>query len=120
VLYVEDNPTNQLLMSEIFARMDDIQLTMASSAEEGLEIARRAPPDLVIMDINLPGMSGFDALERLSDDAATAHIPVIALTAMAGPQDIARGLAAGFHEYLTKPADVAQVIAAVERHLGLK
>jgi CheY-like chemotaxis protein len=76
----------------------------------GVEVARACLPDVILMDINLPGISGTDALKMLRDDATTAHIPVIALSANAMPRDIQRGLEAGFFRYLTKPIKVTEFL----------
>ena len=103
LLYVEDNPANLRLVEQLIARRPDMQLLSAGDANRGIEIARTAQPDVILMDINLPGISGFDALRILKDDPATERIPVIALSANAMPRDIERGLKAGFFRYLTKP-----------------
>ena len=103
LLYVEDNPANLRLVEQLIARRPDLQLLSAGDANRGIEIARTAQPDVILMDINLPGISGFDALRILKDDPATEKIPVIALSANAMPREIERGLNAGFFRYLTKP-----------------
>lgn len=110
VLYVEDNPLNMKLMQKIFAgRRPDLELHEALSAEQCLEMAHERPPALILMDINLPGMDGYAALEALKRDSRTAHIPVVALTANAMKGDRERGEAAGFVDYLTKPLDVKEL-----------
>ena len=119
VLYIEDNPLHRLLMEEIFVNMETLSLLSADSAERGLALIDEQRPSLVLMDIDLPGMSGFEALERMKARPATASIPVIALTAGAADQDVARGLAAGFGDYLTKPVEIGRLIAAMERLLGV-
>ena len=106
VLYIEDNPANLMLVETLVARRSDIRLLSASDGPSGIEIAHTARPDVILMDINLPGMSGTKALAILAADPATAHIPVIAISANAMPSDIAKGLAAGFVRYLTKPIRV--------------
>jgi CheY-like chemotaxis protein len=103
VLYVEDNPANLMLVENLLARRSDIRLLSARDGTSGIETARSALPDVVLMDINLPGISGTEALRILAHDPATAHIPVIALSANAMPRDIVKGLEAGFFRYLTKP-----------------
>ena len=85
LLYVEDNPVNLMLVEDIIERRPDIRLLSARDAVRGIEIARAAQPDVVLMDINLPGISGIQALKLLREDPATAHIPVIALSANAMP-----------------------------------
>ena len=106
VLYIEDNPANLMLVETLVARRGDMRLLSASNGLSGIEIARSARPNVILMDINLPGMSGDKALTILAADPTTAHIPVIAISANAMPSDIAKGLAAGFVHYLTKPIRV--------------
>ncbi len=103
LLYVEDNPANMMLVRDIIARRPDIRLLSAVDGKSGIELARASQPDVVLMDINLPGLSGIDAMRILTADPSTAHIPVIALSANAIPRDIEKGLEAGFFRYLTKP-----------------
>jgi CheY-like chemotaxis protein len=106
VLCVEDNPANLMLMETLLDRRTDIRLLTARNGKRGIEIAHAAQPDVILMDINLPGISGITALKILREDPATAHIPVIALSANAMPRDIEKGLDAGFFRYLTKPIKV--------------
>ena len=103
LLYVEDNPANLLLVENLLERRPDIHLLSAQDGLRGIEIARASLPDVILMDINLPGISGIHALEILRKDPTTAHIPVIALSANAMPRDIVKGLEVGFFRYLTKP-----------------
>ncbi|MDP2875016.1 MAG: response regulator [Holophaga sp.] len=110
LLYVEDNPANLNLVVQIMARLPDIQLLTAVDGLLGVEMAREAQPDLILMDINLPGISGFEALRILRIDPTTAHIPVIAISADAMPCDIEKGLMAGFAGYLTKPIRVSELL----------
>ncbi len=114
LLYVEDNPANLMLVEDLIARRSDLRLLSARDGDRGIEIARAARPDVILMDINLPGMSGIAALRILADDPATAHIPVIALSANAIPRDIERGLQAGFFRYLTKPIKVAEFMDTLD------
>jgi CheY-like chemotaxis protein len=106
LLYVEDNPANLMLIEDLVARRPDIRLLSARDGNRGIEIARASLPDVILMDINLPGISGIDALRALAADPTTVHIPVIALSANAMPRDIEKGLEAGFFRYLTKPIKV--------------
>jgi len=108
LLCVEDNPDNLLLVEELIGRRPDICLASAKDAQTGIDLARAMHPDVILMDINLPGLSGVEALRILTLDPATANIPIIALSANAGPRDIARGLDAGFFRYLTKPIKVTE------------
>ena len=114
LLYVEDNPANLMLVEDLIARRPDIRLLSARDGDRGIEIARAARPDVILMDINLPGISGIAALRILADDPATAHIPVIALSANAIPRDIERGLEAGFFRYLTKPIKVDEFMDTLD------
>jgi signal transduction histidine kinase/ActR/RegA family two-component response regulator len=119
LLYVEDNPANLMLVEDLVARRPDLRLLSAKDAPRGLEIARTARPDVILMDINLPGMSGLQALRILADDPLTAAIPVVALSANAVPRDIQRGLDAGFFRYLTKPIKVNEFMDTLDLALKL-
>ncbi|CAD5365902.1 Hybrid sensor histidine kinase/response regulator [Rubrivivax sp. A210] len=114
LLCVEDNPANLLLVERLIARRPDIQLISARDGRSGVEMARALVPDLILMDINLPGIGGLTALRILAQDPATAHIPVIALSANAMPRDIEKGLQAGFFRYLTKPIKVDEFMATLD------
>ncbi len=114
LLYVEDNPANLLLVEDLLGRRPDLHLLSASDGISGVAAARASRPDLILMDINLPGMSGVEALRVLALDPLTAQIPVIGLSANAGPRDIAMGLEAGFFRYLTKPIKVAELLATLD------
>ena len=113
VLYVEDNSANLQLMALIINRISSLKLISAPSAELGLDLAIKAQPDLVILDINLPGMDGFGALKKLQTMDETKDIPVIALSANAMPRDVEKGIKAGFRQYLTKPIQVQETMAAI-------
>ncbi|EHR72183.1 PAS domain S-box [Burkholderiales bacterium JOSHI_001] len=114
VLCVEDNPANLMLVQKLLARRPDIRLLTACDGRAGIELARESLPDVILMDINLPGISGITALKILAGDAATAHIPVVALSANAMPRDIEKGLEAGFYRYLTKPIKVDEFLATLD------
>lgn len=118
VLYVEDNPANVVFMKDLLGSFDNIELLTAPTAEVGIELARQHVPDVVIMDINLPGMSGVEALRVLRATSATSAIPVIALTAAASERDKQRGTQAGFYRYLTKPVRVDELLGALEALLA--
>lgn len=117
LLYVEDNPANMKLMERLVDKIDGLTLIPAYTAEQGLEIATVEVPDLIILDINLPGMDGFQALARLKEHKETAHIPVLALSASAREDDINKGLEAGFHNYLTKPMNIVETINFIQKIL---
>src|SRR6202795_1167561 len=114
LLYVEDNPANLTLVEQLIARRSDIRLLTAVSGTLGIEIARASQPEVILMDINLPGISGIEALKILREDPATAHIPVVALSANAMQRDIKKGMEAGFFYYLTKPIKVNEFMDALD------
>lgn len=120
LLYVEDNPANVTLIEDIIEMRTDFFLLTARDGFAGVEQARLAQPDLILMDINLPGMSGTEALKILTKDPLTKHIPIIALSANAIPQDIEKGLAAGFFRYLTKPIRIDEFMNTLDAALELK
>ena len=117
LLYVEDNPANLKLVEQLIARRPTIRLLTAVDGNMGIQLARAHQPEMILMDINLPGISGIEALKILRDDPATAHIPIVALSANAMPRDIARGLEAGFFSYLTKPIKVSAFMEALDAAL---
>ncbi len=117
LLYVEDNPANLMLIDKLIARRPDLRLMSARDGQRGVEIARASSPDVILMDINLPGISGIEALRILAADAATSRIPVIALSANAMPHDIVKGLEAGFFRYLTKPIKVSELMDTLDEAL---
>jgi len=117
VLYVEDNPANLELVEQLVARRPDLRMLSAADGALGIEFARTCQPELILMDINLPGISGIEALKILRADPATAHIPILALSANAAARDIERGLEAGFFNYLTKPIKVDQFMDALDAAL---
>lgn len=113
VLYVEDNPDNIQLMETILSQVDGLQVEAAYTAEQGIAAAQSNPPNLILMDINLPGMNGLEALAELRACDKTRDIPVIAISASVMAHDVQRGLDAGFAAYLPKPLDISQVMQAV-------
>ena len=118
LLYIEDNPANLRLVQEIVRMRADLRLLAAPDAQLGIDMARTHRPEIILMDLNLSGMSGLQALRILREDPATAAIPVIALTANAMPREVERGLAAGFFRYLTKPIDIGNFNQAVDGTLA--
>ncbi|MFZ2726154.1 MAG: PAS domain S-box protein [Methylococcaceae bacterium] len=113
VLYVEDNPANLKLVEQIIMRHGNMSLLSAVEGNLGIELAINQSPDVILMDINLPGINGFEALKILQDNAITTAIPVIAISANAMPRDIERGLQAGFFRYITKPIKVNEFVEAL-------
>jgi PAS domain S-box-containing protein len=118
VLYVEDNEVNQLLMAGMLGHRPAIGLRIASHGEEGLAMAAARPPDLVLLDIQLPDIDGFEVLRRLRDLPGLRHTPVIAVSANAMPSDLDEARRAGFADYLTKPLAMKSLLAAVDAHLA--
>ncbi len=117
LLYVEDNPANLRLVKKIISTHKGLSLLDAHTAELGLEIARAYQPELILLDINLPGMDGHEALRHLQNDPATSHIPVVAITANAMERDIRKGLDAGFVAYLTKPLQITDFLTLLDELL---
>jgi PAS domain S-box-containing protein len=117
LLYVEDNQANMRLVEQLIARRPDLRLLTAVDGTLGIEIARTARPTVILMDINLPGISGVEALKVLRADSSTAHIPVVALSANAMPRDIEKGLQAGFFRYLTKPIKINEFMQTLDAAL---
>lgn len=115
VLYVEDNAANLRVVERLLARHGEYQLISAPDAEHGVELARAHQPDLILMDINLPGMDGYAALKWLRTHEETQHIPVVALSADAMQGDVNRGMSAGFDAYIAKPVRVAAVLEMLRR-----
>jgi len=114
LLYVEDNPANLKLIEQLIARRPDMRLLSATDGTRGIQLARANQPEVILMDINLPGISGIEALRILREDPETAHIPVVALSANAMPRDIEKGLQAGFFRYLTKPIKVNEFMQTLD------
>ncbi len=117
VLYVEDDPANLRLVQKILSKRADIELLAAGNADDGVVLAARSRPDLILLDINLPGVDGFAILQRLRAEPATRTTPVIAVTSKAMTRDIECGRAEGFTEYLTQPINVAGFLETLDRCL---
>ena len=118
VLYIEDNPVNVALMEAMLERLGGIELRCAALPEEGLRMAAEAPPALILLDIQLPGMDGFEVLARLRARPATRAVPVVAVSANALPADIEAARLAGFDDYLTKPLQLPLLLGTVQRLLS--
>jgi PAS domain S-box-containing protein len=117
VVYVEDNPSNLAFMRDLVGDLPSVELLTAPTAEIGLPLIRAHQPAVVIMDINLPGMSGLDAVKQLQQWPETRAIPIVGLSAAALIKDTARAKEAGFYRYLTKPVKVAELTAVLEELL---
>jgi len=117
LLYIEDNRANMELVEEIIDCRADLRLLGAGDGTQGIALARIHQPDVILMDINLPGISGIQALKILRADPVTTHIPVLAISANAMPHDIKKGLESGFFRYLTKPINVNEFMEAIDEAL---
>jgi CheY-like chemotaxis protein len=119
VLYVEDNPANLMLVEQIIENHPDISMLTAGDGNMGIALARTHLPDVILLDINLPGISGFETLKILQEDPSTAHIPVLAISANAMPHDSDKALKAGFFSYLTKPIKINEFMNKLNMALEL-
>lgn len=117
LLIVDDNAAGRESLAEVFRAMG-YEAEVAADGPAGLEAARVEKPDLILMDLSLPGLDGWECTRRLRADPATAHIPVVAMTAHVTPGDRERALAAGCDDHHPKPADFPQLIAQIERLLA--
>lgn len=119
ILYVEDSPANVALMVQYFSVIEGgPELVIAETGEEGVEAARTRRPALVLMDINLPGISGLEAMVQLRNDPTCADIPIVAISADAMPDEIKKAMDAGFDDYLTKPIQLKLLKSVIERNTG--
>jgi CheY-like chemotaxis protein len=118
LLYVEDNPANLRLVSQLLTRRQDIKLVTAHTGTLGLEFALAYRPDIILLDINLPGMDGYQLKAELAQHNETRSTPVLALSANAMPRDIEKGAQAGFLHYLTKPIDIQKLMGAIDDVMG--
>ncbi|MGZ5051791.1 MAG: ATP-binding protein [Methylobacter sp.] len=114
LLYIEDNPANLRLLHKVIDTHTSLLLLEARTAEQGLAIAKVQRPDLIMLDINLPGMNGFEVLSRLQGSPDTSNIPVVAISANAMERDIKKGLDAGFIDYLTKPLEIPKLLELLD------
>ena len=119
LLYVEDNPANLMLVEQIIEGLPHLRMLSAHDGNLGITVARTHLPDVILLDINLPGISGFQVLKILREDPLTAHIPVLAISANAMPRDVEKGMEAGFFRYLTKPIKVNEFMEALDMALEL-
>ncbi len=117
MLYIEDNPANLRLVTQLLKRQSEIKMWSASDPLIGLELAEKHHPDLILLDINLPGIDGFEVLQRLKQRQSTQTIPVIAISASAMPDDIKKGLSKGFDDYITKPINIKNLLQSINYFL---
>jgi CheY-like chemotaxis protein len=118
LLYIEDNPVNVMLVSELVGMRPNLTLDVAVDGESGVRCALETRPDLILVDMQLPDIDGHEVRRRLSDHLRTAHIPCIALSANAMPEDIERALKSGFADYWTKPLDFKAFMGAIDVLFG--
>ena len=118
VLYIEDNPVNALIISEMVARRTDLSLLVATDGASGVRQAQELLPELILLDMQLPDFDGFEVLRQLRAEPRTAGIRCIALSANAMPADIQRALNAGLSDYWTKPLDLKAFMAALDALFG--
>ena len=118
VLYIEDNPANARLMQQLLSSLPGVHLLLADTPEQGLRLAAEATPDLILLDIHLPGMDGYQVLERLKGTPGCADIPTVAVSADAMPEHMARARAAGFRDYLTKPMEMDALYRLLGQYLS--
>ncbi len=119
ILVVDDEPGNVALIGRLMENLG-YDVATAVDGETGIDEARRIQPDLIILDVNMAGMNGFDACRQLKRDAATRRIPIVMATGLDAPEDRARGIAAGADAFLVKPFDLGELMARVESLLRLK
>ncbi|MDH5516342.1 MAG: response regulator [Gammaproteobacteria bacterium] len=117
VIYIEDNAANQRLVTQVFKRLPEIELLNADEPVSGLELVALHNPDLILLDINLPGMDGFEVFKRLKADEKTSNTPVIAISANAMQEDIDKALAMGFEDYIVKPINISALLQVLENML---
>ena len=118
ILYVEDEPSFQALVSIMLERAD-FHVDLAANGEEGVAMALAAPYDLILMDLMMPGVDGFEATRRLKADPAWATKPIVAVTGLTSPEDVKRAYAAGVCDYVAKPFKRNQLLDLVYKHLSL-
>jgi CheY-like chemotaxis protein len=114
IVYVEDNPRNVAFMADLLSELPEVELLTAPTAELGIELIRARLPNVVLMDIHLPGIDGFEAMRRLQALPETSHIPVIALSAAGRVQEAKLIASSGFHSYFDKPVNVDALLQALQ------
>ena len=117
VIYIEDNAANQRLVTQVFKRLPKLELLNADEPVTGLELIELHKPDLILLDINLPGMDGFEVFQRLKEKENSKNTPVIAISANAMQEDIDKALAMGFEDYIIKPIDISALLQVLENTL---
>jgi CheY-like chemotaxis protein len=118
ILYIEDNLYNVQLVERLLLQRPDIQLLTSVQGSPGIDIAQLRHPDLILLDVHLPDINGFDVLHRLRTDPVTTTIPVVVLSADATPGQVRKFREAGANEYLTKPLDLKLLLGLIDNYLG--
>jgi CheY-like chemotaxis protein len=118
ILYIEDNLYNVQLVERLLLQRPDIQLLTSVQGSPGIEIAQHRHPELILLDVHLPDINGFDVLQRLRTDPVTATIPVVVLSADATPGQVRKFREAGANDYLTKPLDLKLLLGLIDNYLG--
>ena len=118
ILYIEDNLYNVQLVERLLLQRPDIQLVTSVQGTPGIEIAQGRHPELILLDVHLPDINGYDVLERLRTDPTTSNIPIVVLSADATPGQVRRFRDAGANEYLTKPLDLKLLLGLIDNYLS--
>jgi CheY-like chemotaxis protein len=118
VLYIEDDLVNIKLMLDIFSEFLPYDFISATNAEDGISMAKEHEPNLILMDINMAGMGGYQALAVMKDDAELEKIPVIAISGDTMPEHLEKALAAGFIDYIFKPFNIMEFVETIKQHLS--
>lgn len=119
ILYIEDNLYNVQLVERLLLQRPDIQLLTSVQGIPGIDIAQLRHPDLILLDVHLPDINGFDVLQRLRTDPVTATIPIVVLSADATPGQVRKFTEAGANEYFTKPLDLKLLLGLIDNYLGV-
>jgi ribose transport system substrate-binding protein len=118
ILYIEDNLLNLQLVKEILGTIQGISLISAMTGSEGMELAAEWRPDLILLDLNLPDLHGYEVFDRIKANPAYEQTPIIALSANAMPEEINQALGKGFTEYICKPIDIMAFLTVLSKHLS--
>lgn len=116
VLYIEDHPAQRDILAQML-ELNGFEVSVASDGVEGVEKTRAWLPDLILMDLRMPRMDGFEAIKIIRSEEETAHIPIIAISAWASAKHKERALAAGANEHFTKPVDLNRLLTTIGRYL---
>lgn len=118
ILYIEDDQTNLQLVQFIFSRREDLDLIEAETGSAGIQMAIQHQPDMILLDLSLPDIDGFNVFKQLQNHDATSHIPVIALSGNNTEEDVQKGMDAGLQGYLSKPISVVELYAVIDKTIS--